>query len=96
MDMTIKGKFALLWKKYFNTAELPVTFYYTDEEGHAKLAKPSSAHRCVIRDLSKVRRGDSFCYNVDSVGCFGGKRYLGFAEKATPDFELSRLCFSLF
>lgn len=87
MDMQIKEKFEALWKKYFNDAEPPITFYYTDEEGHAALVKPSSAHRCVIRDLTKVRKGNSFCYNADSIGCFGGKRYLGFAEKAMPEFE---------
>ena len=58
MDMKIKEKFEPLWKKYFNDAELPISFYYTDEEGHAELVKPTSAHRCVIRDLAKVRKGN--------------------------------------
>ena len=31
MDMSIKENFLVLWKKYFNNAELPTTFYYTDE-----------------------------------------------------------------
>ncbi len=87
MDMKMKEKFGQLWKKYFNDAELPITFYYTDEEGHAGLVKPNLAHRCVIRDLARVRKGNSFCCNADSIGCFGGKRYLGFAEKPTPEFE---------
>ncbi len=32
MDMALNRSFLTLWRKYFNNAELPVTFYYTDEE----------------------------------------------------------------
>lgn len=92
MDMKLKEKFGLLWRKYFSDAELPIVFYYTDEAGRAGLVKPSSAHRCVISDLSKVRRGNSFCHNVDSIGCFGGKRYLGYAAEVMPDFEYFLSC----
>ena len=92
MDMKFKEKFSLLWKKYFSDAELPITFYYTDEEGHTPLVKPSLSHRCVIRDLSKVRKGSSFCYSADSIGCFGGKRYLGYTAKVMPNFEYFLSC----
>ena len=73
-----KAKFTGLWKTYFNNAELPITFYYTDEEGHA--VKPDSVPRCVIAALSEVRKGTSRCFDVNSIGCAGGKRYLGFAD----------------
>jgi len=92
MDMKIKEKFSRLWQKYFNAAVLPITFYYTDEEGRAELMKPTSGHRCVIGDLSKVRQGSSFCYNAESVGCFGGKRYLGFSQTIVPNFEYFLSC----
>ena len=92
MDMRVKEKFGALWERYFNHAELPLTFYYTDEEGRAELVKPTSGHRCVIGDLLRVRKGDSFCYNADSVGCFGGKRYLGFSHRIMPDFEYFLSC----
>ena len=92
MDMELKEKFTALWKKYFNDAELPVTFYYTDEEGHAELVKPGSVSRCVIGALSKVRRGTSSCFDTDSIGCFGGKRFLGFSDKLMPDFEYFLSC----
>jgi len=78
MDMVLKEKFIELWKKYFNKAELPITFYYTNEEGHAELVKPGSVPRCVIGAIQKVRKGKSMCFDVESIGCFGGKRYLGF------------------
>ena len=92
MDTSIKEKFLELWKKYFNDAELPITFYYTDEEGHAESVKPNSVGRCVIEALSKVRDGKSLTFDVDSVGCPGGKRYLGFAENIMPDFEYFLSC----
>jgi hypothetical protein len=77
MDIGLKEKFSKLWKKYFNDAELPITFYYTDEEGHADLVKPGTVSRCVIGAISKVRKGESCCFNAESIGCFGGKRYPG-------------------
>ncbi|MBM4445917.1 MAG: hypothetical protein FJ023_01010 [Chloroflexi bacterium] len=92
MDTGLKEKFSMLWQKYFNGAEFPITFYYAAEEGRAELVKPTSGHRCVIGDLSKVRKGSSFCYNADSVGCFGGKRYIGFSQKIMPDFEYFLSC----
>jgi len=92
MKISCKERLTLLWKKHFNGAELPITFYYTDEEGHADLVKPGSVHRCVIAALLKVRKGVSLCFGADSVGCFGGKRYLGFAENIMPDFEYFLSC----
>lgn len=92
MDIQLKDKFIKLWKKYFNDAELPIAFYYTGEEGHAELVKPGSVPACVIGALSNVRKGKALCFNTGSVGCFGGKRYLGFAEKIRPDFEYFLSC----
>ncbi len=92
MDMQLKEKFLILWKKYFNNAELPITFYYTDEEKHAELVKSDTVSRCIIGALSNVRKGKSSCYNIESVGCFGGKRYLGFTEKIRPNFEYFLSC----
>lgn len=92
MDIKIKEKFSRLWQKYFNGAELPIAFYYTNEEGHADLAKFDSLPRCVIEALSSVRKGSSFCCNTDSIGCLGGKRYLGFTEKINPGFEYFLSC----
>jgi len=86
MDLAIRERFNLLWRKYFNNAELPLTFYYTNEEGHAKLVKPGSVPQCVIGALIKVRRGNPLCFNVDSIGCRGGKRYFGFSTETSPDF----------
>lgn len=92
MNKAIKEKFRVLWTRFFNDAELPVTFYYTDEEGHAELVEPGSVPRCVIGALTGVRNGRSLCFNVDSIGCPGGRRYLGFTEEIMPDFEYFLSC----
>jgi uncharacterized protein (DUF169 family) len=92
MDMSLKQKFLTLWKKYFNNAELPITFYYSDEPVTTEAAKPGSGPRCVIGALVEVRNGASLAFNVDAVGCPGGKRYLGFAENLMPGFEYFLSC----
>jgi uncharacterized protein (DUF169 family) len=92
MDMGIKEDFLELWIKYFDNAELPITFYYTDEEGRGKMAKPPSGHRCLICDLLKARQGEPLCFDVDVLGCGGAKRYLGFEREVMPDFEYFLSC----
>lgn len=87
MDMHARDTFSQLWSKYFGSAELPITFYYTDEEGRAEMVEPGSTAMCVIGALTKVREGDSLCFDADSIGCPGGKRYLGFAEGIMRGFE---------
>jgi len=87
MDMDVKEKFMRFWDRYFNGAELPIVFYYTDEVRGAEAVKPSSGHKCIFADLSKVRAGKSLCFDAESIGCFGGKRYLGFTEEVMPNFE---------
>lgn len=87
MDMGIKEKFMKLWKKYFAGTELPIVFYYADEATGAEVIKPASGHRCIFAGLAKVRKGKSLCFHAESIGCFGGKRYLGFTDEVMPNFE---------
>jgi len=44
MNIEIRDHFMQQWKKYFNNADLPITFYYTDDPGNANVM-PSSAKR---------------------------------------------------
>ena len=92
MDMKIKERFIRLWEKYFNKAQLPITFYYTDETGGIEIVKPAAGHRCIFADLSKVITGQSLCFNAESIGCFGGRRYLGFPSEVMPNFEYFLSC----
>jgi uncharacterized protein (DUF169 family) len=92
MDTETQEKFIRLWKKYFDEADLPIAFYYTDRAGDVEEAQPSPENRCVICALSTVRTGNSLRFGVDSIGCPGGKRYLGFAQKIRPNFEYFLSC----
>jgi hypothetical protein len=92
MDMAVKDEFIRLWRKYFNDAELPITFYYSESAECAPLVKPGSLSRCVIGALAEVRKGRSFSFNTDSIGCSGGRKYLGFTDSVMPDFEYFLSC----
>ncbi len=92
METAVKDKFLSLWKKYFNEAELPITFYYTDEAGRGKPVDRDSVPRCFIGALAKVRQGQSLAFEKESVGCAGGRRYLGFAPDIMPNFEYFLSC----
>ena len=92
MDMEIKDRFIMLWRKHFNNAELPISFYYSNSLGQADLVKPGSVARCVIGALVEVRKGRSLSFNAGSIGCLGGRKYLGFAESIRPNFEYFLSC----
>jgi len=92
MDTEIKERFLRLWKKYFDGAELPIAFYYRDEETSVEVVKPPSDHRCLIADLSLARKGKSLCFDADSIGCGGAKRYLGFTQQIMPNFDYFLSC----
>ena len=87
MDITQKDQFVRLWRKYFDDAELPIVFYYADDPSAGDVVPPPGGHRCIFAELSRVRNGQSLCFNAESIGCFGGQRYAGFSDAAMPNFE---------
>jgi hypothetical protein len=91
MEKMLKQKFLTLWKKYFNNADLPFCFYYTDDE-HFPAAKPGSIPRCIIGALSEVRKGVTLIVDSSSIGCAGGKRYTGYSTGLMPNFEYFLSC----
>jgi uncharacterized protein (DUF169 family) len=84
MDAKFQQKFIELWRKFFDDAELPITFYYTDE---VRRAEPANAERCLIAALFRVRNGKPICIGTESIECLGGRKYLGFREEDEPDVE---------
>lgn len=92
MDAGFKQEFVERWKKYFRGAELPISFYYTDEPAGCERVKSPKGHVCVIGVLARVRMGRSLCFDADSIGCGGGKRYLGYTQEIMPDFEYFLSC----
>jgi hypothetical protein len=91
MDTRLKSAFAKKWDRYFPGAELPLVFYYTDEAPEEPVHVPEGWH-CLICDLLVARQGDTLYFDVDSVGCGGAKRYLGFNRDVMPDFEYFLSC----
>jgi hypothetical protein len=87
MDTEFKERFLQVWNRYFPGAELPIGFYYADAAEPKVMAKPPKVHRCVIGDLAKVRKGETLCFNNDTIGCGGGKRFLGFDSTLIPNME---------
>jgi uncharacterized protein (DUF169 family) len=91
MDQTLKTSFVASWIKYFGTAELPLAFYYTDSEGVERVPTPS-AHMCMIGVLARARKGTSLRFDVDSIGCAGGRRYTGYQQEISPTFQYFLSC----
>lgn len=87
MDMNFKTEFMAKWSQYFNAAALPIVFYYTDLLNDVGVVSKPNGHQCLIGVLNKVRRGASLCFSAESIGCGGGKRYLGYAKDIMPGFE---------
>ena len=85
--MRLKADFLDRWKKYFGGAELPITCWYTGDEGAAERAEPAKGHRCFLADLAKIRAGECRRFDVAAIGCSGGQRYLGFTKEVMPNFE---------
>ena len=92
MDNAMKEKFIRLWKKYFDGAELPIVFFYTDNERIAPKVESPKGHRCIITDIARARKGKSLLFGAESVGCFGGKKSLGFPGGIMPNFEYFLSC----
>ncbi len=92
MDMNLKEQFLERWGKYFPGAELPIAYYYTDQKSRGEKVPSPKGHRCFICELAKVRKGKSLLFDIHSIGCDGGKRYLGFTQDLIPDFEYFLSC----
>jgi uncharacterized protein (DUF169 family) len=92
MDINVRDHFIRRWRKYFNNYELPVAFWYSNEADGAEKVSHSDKWRCMICELSKVRKGRSLAFGADAISCGGALRYLGFTGKMRPNFEYFLSC----
>ncbi|MBN2385214.1 DUF169 domain-containing protein [bacterium] len=92
MKVDLKETFIHHWNKFFPGAELPLAFYYSPDADPKYRVPLPRAHRCLFADLAKARKGKTVCLNVERVGCRGGKRYLGFDQSLSPDFDYFLSC----
>lgn len=89
MDPARRDQFTQRWNAYFPGADLPITFYYADKPQGTE--RPEE-HECFVAQLTAVRQGRDRCFDLDSVECPGGKRYLGFSQSIMPNFEYFLSC----
>ena len=92
MDVNLKTEFSQKWDKYFPGAELPLAFFYADDEGHGRPLEATKKWRCVIGDLTRARRGTTAVLDSAAIGCGGGRRYFGFTEEISANFEYFLSC----
>ena len=92
MDTSFSSFFLARWSKYFPGTDLPITYFYSDHPKEQDLKDSLNQDRCLIGNLSRVREGQPFVYDVHTPGCSGGKRYSGFSTKLRPNFEYFLSC----
>lgn len=92
MNVDDKERFINLWRKYFGNSDLPIVFYFSDDDGGAEHVVPSKGWSCLICELAKVRNGQSLVYNANSIVCGGAKRYTGYNTEISPTFRYFLSC----
>ncbi len=91
MDLDLKQRFLSAWTERFGNADLPVGLWYSDAPA-VPAAAPKEGWSCFIADLRRAVDGVSISVDVDGVGCFGGKRFLGFTQKIAPNMDYFLSC----
>jgi uncharacterized protein (DUF169 family) len=92
MKIETRDHFIEQWKKYFNNADLPITFYYSDDPAEAEIVPTDGKWNCIICQLQKVRSGQSLAFSGEAIKCGGAKRFLGFADSIRKNFEYFLSC----
>jgi len=87
MDEQERRSFQEQWTRRFPGAELPLAWFYADDLHGAEPVPKAKGWSCLIGRLAEARRGRPLAFDADSIGCAGGKRYLGFPHTLRPHFE---------
>ena len=87
MDTALRDAYIRLHERYFPGTELPIAFEVGGPAERVTRASTPKNWKCFVCDLSKVRRGASLAFDEDSIGCRGGKFYLGYEGERFPDFR---------
>lgn len=70
------AEFITNYREAFGEApELPIVFWYSD----AAISEVEKINGCFFKAMKQVRDGRVVSLTVDTIGCFGGKLYTGFA-----------------
>jgi uncharacterized protein (DUF169 family) len=87
MDTALRDAYTRLHEKYFPGAELPIAFEVGGPIDGVEEAPAPKGWRCFVCDLTKVRNGKSLAFSEESIGCRGGRFYLGYDAERFPDFR---------
>jgi len=90
--LELRNLFMEKWGKYFPGVDLPLVFFYTDDDYPELRPEKSEEWRCVICDLGRVRKGRTICLNTETINCGGGRRYFGFTRERSSDFDYFLSC----
>jgi hypothetical protein len=91
MNMEIRERFITLWRRYFNQAELPLVFYY-QQKAPDSMSGQGGIPRCIIGALAAARKGKTLTLDINTTGCPGGRKYLGFSSSIMPEFNYFLSC----
>lgn len=91
MENQSREQFQKQWNRYFPEAELPLFFYYTDEETVPAAPQPEK-WKCVMADIFKVRKGEALRFDAAAIGCGGGRRYTGLKDNMRENFRYFLSC----
>jgi len=80
MDTEFKDRFLQNWARYFPGAELPIGFYYSNSAEPIFMARPPKGHRCIVGDLTKVRKGKTLCFDIHTIGCNGEPKRISWIQ----------------
>ncbi|UCF30362.1 MAG: DUF169 domain-containing protein [bacterium] len=92
MDLTLKERFLDGWVNYFGSADLPIVFFFSDDDRYEEHVKITEGFTCMIGQLKEVRDGQTAAFTGDSIGCRGGVRYSGFPSKPDPNLAYFLSC----
>jgi hypothetical protein len=76
-----------LWNDYFEGADLPITFGIGKDTGSSPKAPVPKAWRCLVCDLTRIRKGISLAFDQESLTCSGAKFYRGYTTERAPEFR---------
>jgi hypothetical protein len=86
MDIELRDRFTRLWNDFFEGSELPITFGIGRDTGVAKVPAPKG-WKCLVCDLTRIRKGTSLSFDQESLSCSGAKFYLGYTTERAPEFR---------
>jgi len=87
MDLKVRDAFIRSWEAYFGGSELPITFGIGADTGEVEKAPAPKGWRCLICDLTRIRKGVPLAFAGESLTCAGARFYLGYTAERAPEFR---------